>query len=87
MNKIKKYKMDKNSKFIKSCESCGETSTCFCFECKELFCDSCFKYYHQKKLKSKHKKEIIDPYIPIELKCPDHPSNSNNIFCVEEKGN
>ena len=78
--------MDKNSKFIKSCEYCGETSTCFCFECKELFCDSCFKCIHEKKLKSKHKKEIIDPYIPIELKCPDHPSNSNNIFCVEEKG-
>jgi hypothetical protein len=78
--------MDKNPKFIKSCESCGETSTCFCFECKELFCDSCFKCIHEKKLKSKHKKEIIDPYIPIELKCPDHPSNSNNIFCVEEKG-
>ncbi len=78
--------MDKDSKFIKLCEFCGETSTCLCFECKELYCDSCFKYYHDKNLKYKHKKKLIDPYIPIELKCPDHPSIPSNVFCVEEKG-
>ena len=78
--------MEKNSKLIKPCNICENDATCLCYDCLNYFCDSCFKYYHEKKLKSKHKKEIIDPYIPIELKCPDHPSNSNNIFCVDEKG-
>jgi len=79
--------MDKDSELEKQCcYSCGETSTCICFECKEYFCDSCFKACHDKKLKSKHKKEIIDPCIPIELKCPAHPSIPFNAFCVDEKG-
>ena len=34
-----------------------------------------------------HKKENIDPFIPIELKCPIHPQNPMNLFCVDEKGN
>jgi hypothetical protein len=78
--------MDKNSKFIKSCESCGETSTCFCFECKELFCDSCFKYIHEKKYKQGHQKELIDPFAPFDTKCPDHPLIPITLFCLNEKG-
>ena len=33
-----------------------------------------------------NKKEKIDPYIPIDLKCPQHPRVSNNLFCIDEKG-
>ena len=78
--------MDKKTKLIKICEFCGTNSTCLCFECLEYFCDSCFKIIHDKQLKSQHKKEKIDPYVPIDLKCPDHPSIPNNLFCIEEKG-
>ena len=78
--------MEKASKFIKNCNFCGENATSLCFECLEYFCDSCFKLIHEKKLKSHHKKELIDYYVPIELKCPLHPNNSNNLFCSDEKG-
>ena len=78
--------MDKKTKLIKICEFCGTNSTCLCFECLEYFCDSCFKMIHEKQLKLQHKKEKIDPYVPIDLKCPEHPSNANNLFCIEEKG-
>ena len=70
----------------KNCEYCGENVTNLCFECLEYFCESCFKYIHDKKLKSHHKKEIIDPYVPFDLKCSIHPNNPNNLFCTEEKG-
>ena len=63
--------MEKKSNLIKYCESCGSNATNLCFECLEYYCESCFKYFHEKKLKSKHKKEDIDPYVPIDLKCPD----------------
>ena len=33
-----------------------------------------------------HKKEIIDPFIPMDLKCPDHPEHPVYLFCAEEKG-
>ena len=75
------------SKLIKYCEFCGTNATCLCFECLEYFCESCFKLIHEKQLKSQHKKEAIDPYVPIDLKCPDHPNIANNLFCLEEKGN
>ena len=78
--------MEKN-KLIKECEFCGLNATCLCFKCKFYFCDSCFKMIHDKKMKSNHKKEKVDVYVPFDLKCPDHPDNSLNLFCVEEKGN
>ena len=78
--------MDKKEKLLKYCEYCGENATCLCFDCLEYFCDSCYKLIHGKKLKSQHKKENIDLYVPIDLKCPDHPKNENNLFCLEEKG-
>ena len=34
-----------------------------------------------------HKKEIIDYFAPIELKCKKHPKNIMNLFCIDEKGN
>ena len=77
--------MEKKIKLIKECEICGANATCLCYRCKEYFCDSCFKMNHDK-LKSNHKKEKIDIYIPIELKCQEHPDVPLNLFCIDEKG-
>ena len=78
--------MENKEKLLKYCEYCGDNAISLCFECLEYFCDSCYKLIHEKKLKSGHKKENIDLYVPIDLKCPDHPKNANNLFCLEEKG-
>ena len=77
--------MDKKEKLIKNCEYCGVNATCLCFECLEYYCDSCFKHNHSKQLKAHHKNVGIDPYVPIDLKCRDHPTVPNNLFCAEEK--
>ena len=77
--------MKKLSSLIKKCEICGLNSTCLCFQCIEYFCDSCFKFIHDKELNSGHKKEKIDPYAPIDLKCLEHPKSLNNLFCIDEK--
>ena len=79
--------MEKKTKLIKTCETCGLNATFHCFDCLEYFCDSCFKFNHDKQVKSQHKKENIDLYVPIELKCPYHPKNPNNLFCIKDKGN
>ena len=78
--------MEKKSKFIKDCETCGTNATCLCYNCKEYFCDSCYKMNHDKKLKSNHKKDKIDIFVPIELKCLEHPDIPLNLFCADEKG-
>ena len=78
--------MDKRETLIKNCEYCGTNATCLCFECLEYYCDSCFKYDHNKQLKAHHKSEAIDPYVPIDLKCKEHPKNPNNLYCSNEKG-
>ena len=77
--------MDKNSSLIKKCEICGSYATCLCFQCIEYFCDPCFKLIQDKELNSVHKKEKIDPYVPFDIKCPEHPKIPNNLFCAEEK--
>ena len=40
---------------------------------------------HSKPKKSKHKKEEIDPYNPLDLKCPEHQKVPYNLFCLDEK--
>ena len=70
----------------KNCDICGENANCLCFNCINYFCDSCFKLIHDKQKNSNHKKEKIDPYIPIELKCKEHPKIPLNLFCIDEKG-
>ena len=77
--------MEQNTRLMKKCEICGESSSCLCFQCLEYFCESCFKLIHDKKLNSTHKKEIIDPFVPIDLKCSEHPTVPNNLFCIDEK--
>ena len=78
--------MEKN-KNIKECDICGANATCLCFNCIQYFCESCYKYVHDKQKNSIHKKEQIDPYVPIDLKCPEHPINPLVLFCLDEKGN
>ena len=70
----------------KNCDICGANANCLCFNCINYFCDSCFKLIHDKQKNSNHKKEKIDPYIPIELKCKEHPKIPLNLFCIDEKG-
>ena len=77
--------MEEKSNLIKKCEVCEEDATCLCFECLNYFCESCFKLIHDKK-KTRHKKEKIDPFIPIDFKCPEHPRIIMDLFCSEEKG-
>jgi len=47
---------------------------------------NCYKMIHDKKKSNNHKKENIDPFIPIELKCPIHPQDRMNLFSVNDKG-
>ena len=71
---------------IKLCDICEMTATILCLNCSNYYCDSCFKFVHDKKAKSQHKKENIDAFVPIDIKCPEHPNNPMNLFCVDEKG-
>ena len=42
---------------------------------------------HDVKKDHEHRKESIDPFIPIDIKCPEHPLYVMHLFCAEEKGN
>ena len=72
-------------KNIKICEICESNATCLCFQCNIYFCESCYKMIHDKKKSHNHKKESMNPFIPIDLKCPIHPLDRMNLFCVNEK--
>ena len=74
--------MDTNKK----CEMCGQMATSLCFQCQMNLCESCFKIVHSMKLVKEHKKEKIDYYVPIDIKCPDHPQTPFNLFCLDENG-
>ena len=69
----------------KNCDICDTNATSLCFQCANYFCERCYKFIHDNKKNSNHIKEKIDPFIPIELKCPEHPTIPNNLFCCEEK--
>ena len=71
---------------FKKCELCGVDAISLCFQCNMYLCDSCFKLIHEKKLKSQHRKEKIDNYISIDIKCPTHPEERLSLFCSNEKG-
>ena len=79
--------MKNKDELIKKCEICNTDATCLCFMCKNYFCERCYKLIHDIKNDPKHKKEKIDPYVPIDIKCPQHPDVPMNLFCVDEKGN
>ena len=70
----------------KICDLCqNNDATNICYDCPNYYCESCFQIIHNLKINAKHKKENIDPYIPINVKCPEHPKNLNNFFCIDEK--
>ena len=71
---------------IKRCELCDKNATCICFKCNNYYCDNCFKLIHDFPNYSIHKKEIIDPFLPFDIKCPIHPEDRMNLFCIDEKG-
>ena len=74
------------SKQIKECEFCEKDANCLCLKCNQYFCDNCFKVIHNLTKYKEHKKDIIDAFVPIELKCQKHPTYLNNLFCINEKG-
>ena len=74
------------SKQIKECEFCNSNATCLFFKCNNYFCENCFKIIHKLEKYSDHKKELIDTFAPIDLKCPDHPNHPLVFFCLNEKG-
>ena len=76
---IKKYKE-------KTCELCGELAKSLCLKCNSYFCDSCYKFVHEKKKNNNHQKVDIDPFVPFDTKCPEHPNVPVNLFCIDDKG-
>lgn len=72
---------------LKKCEICEEEITNFHLENKKYYCDECYKYIHNKKTKKNHNKGKLDNLTPIGNKCPDHPDNLLNLFCIDEKSN
>jgi len=66
-------------------EICKDQANRICFDYQFYLCDSCFKFIHEKNSNSLHKKEEINPFNPMEIKCPEHPKNQINLFCISEK--
>ena len=78
--------MEINQKDNRLRQICEEKAINLCFECAIYLCDSCFKLIHDKKINKIHKKEEIDYFVPFPLKCPEHPKDRTNLFCIDEKG-
>ena len=72
---------------FKKCELCKDNATSLCFQCYMYLCDSCFKFIHDKPVNNQHKKEKIDYFVPIDIKCPKHSKDRMNLYCVDDKGN
>jgi len=80
--------MDITQNEIIYCEICKlKEAKNICFDCFSYYCDSCFKLIHDMLANKEHKKEIIDYFVPIEIKCKIHSKNIMNLFCIDEKGN
>ena len=72
---------------IIKCGICEEKAAFICLQCMNYFCEPCYKYVHDKKEKTNHKKESIDYFAPINVKCPLHQKYPLDFFCLDEKGN
>ena len=79
--------MEENQKNNKKCDICEEPATNLCFKCQNYFCEVCYKIIHERKKNNGHQKHKIDYFVPIDIKCPDHPNVPYNLFCLDEKGN
>ena len=71
---------------MKKCDFFKKEAKCLCFQCMSYFCDSCFKQAHDVEEYKSHKKEKIDYFVPIDIKCPEHKLHPNILFCINEKG-
>ena len=69
----------------KKCELCKDLATNVCFDCSIYLCDSCSKFLHEKSTNLKHEREIINPYISMNIKCQKHPKIPVSLFCLDEK--
>ena len=79
--------MDINANKNIHCEICQiKEAKNLCWQCYSYYCDSCYKIVHDMEANKVHKKEKIDYFVPIELKCPKHSKNIINLFCIDEKG-
>ena len=79
-------KEEQKSILYKECQLCQSNAPFLCFECNYYLCESCFNLIHSKQKNSAHKKEPLDPIVPIELNCKKHPKDRLNLFCFKEKG-
>ena len=77
----------KNIQNLKKCDVCKNEPKSICFKCMNYYCDSCFKIAHTKEEFKTHKKENIDYFNFIEVRCPEHKLSPMNLFCLDEKGN
>ena len=66
------------SKLFKECEICKTNASYLCFQCNDYFCESYYKFVHDKQVNLSHKKENIDPFIPIDIKW----KNIHKIECI-----
>ena len=78
--------MEVNS-IIKKCDFCKKEASSLCFQCMFYYCDTCYKIAHNEEENKLHKKEKIDFFVPIDLRCPQHKLSPMNLFCANEKGN
>ena len=78
--------MKENSNIVK-CEICLKDATCLCYKCMSYFCDNCFNFVHKIEERKTHKKEKIDYFVPVDIKCPEYNLVPMNLFCLDEKGN
>ena len=69
----------------KKCDICELEATCLCFKCNNYLCEKCYKIIHDLKKSQGHKKELIDPLIYYDLKCPLHNTQQNTLFCLDDK--
>ena len=68
----------------RKCELCKDKATTICYDCSFYLCDGCFKFLHEKEANKEHKKEDIDPFFTIDIKCHEHPKIPMSLFCAEE---
>ena len=77
---------NQNIQNLKICDVCKNDPTSLCYKCMNYYCDSCFKITHNKEEYKTHKKEKMDHFVPIDVRCPEHKLCPMNLFCLDEKG-
>ena len=78
--------MDGEKKIIlKECELCNTYASCLCFECKSYYCNKCYEIIHSIKKSPIHKKEDIDAFVQIDLKCQKIPKDESTFFVWMKK--